>query len=689
MKRRWEFISVSTLLWLVMLALALISVCRQLQNPRDMSWFLGISPARWLLLTPMVIGILLFLYKFLLPSKYDRLRGQINGFIYSSQRRFLYFIVVLVILATGANALFLLRIFSKGVMAVYALQIRPTVDFLNCTNLLLVIGLLANARKAFALPLLSKWLRKFFHKNIVFFVFLPYSAVFLISVVMVIFQGNLTATQLPALRLYLTLAALPLVWFFVGDKSRIDREIVAVIEQIRKRIREALPLLVVFVIACLTIYYLFASFQIPAFHNRIGSFAENIPFKLFVPNEPPFYVAALNLLYRFIPLEFVVPTFTAPILILLFVLFVVYFKKRGKLSGMLAFLLVFSSVWALTYLIGANMEFHVGVTGLTGVMLFYHRKYQTGSLVLILGGLLKISSIIFIALAGLIALYRLIRRELKMRDLNPSLVLLGVLFIAMNYVQIFRYIFEIRGGPRPGYLLPVSGILITSIQGMFRYLYLLHPVLLIIACMAFILLFARKIRKQVLPILFLFCLLFVLRNIINLYANYYSMFFLPFLGFLALQLIHFLHELFPKQIVLLVFVVIAGVGLGWSMTWPVVNVQVTSALSSNILDVTKLIAQVSPRNTQIIGLHISLKPYLVRYGREDFIYLGPRTKGEALSLISENDGCMVWVSKRDDLGISQTDLEAYGFSSSISSRDRVLTFYDKTNFWQLLYRSCD
>ena len=529
-------------------------------------------------------------------------------------------------------------------------------------------------------PLYRNRLKTMLRNNLIVLLFLPYGLTFAFILMYVRSMRWFDQPEYPVIAQHLVLSISPFLFVFLLGKRILADEIRTIVKTYITRFSQNWKTYLVFALVFIILYFALAVLHVPGIDARVRKFEYQPAFYLIQYFEPFFYIRVGNLLDLLVPLEFVSPLISFFFLMLWFA-FLVYLNEDGPPSNViLTFLLTFSSAWGFIFVHYANMELPAAVMGTMGVFAFIRRRYNLGMLAFIISMIFKASSFFFIAAAGAVYLIYWARDWREIKKINFSLVFIAAIFLTLNYLPLFSYIAG-RGGP--GYIVAGSATMFwlsPAAESLIDFFTHYAP----LSLAAFTAVFIKDQHRRAAVLLFL--LAFAFRNISRLAGSYYSIFYLPPLSLLAFSTIRagqrFLAERSPRSsfAVHAFIAIVALVYLGGTARQ--VNRVFLTRVNSNLTSTIQSLAAKLPSNAVVFERRMSLLSYFLRSGRADLQYDFYPENPEQVFKQLPAEGCVVWFSPADDLGITDQDLAAIGF-------DKHPGFYDQNQEWRLLLRDCD
>ncbi|KAA3644814.1 MAG: hypothetical protein DWQ07_15525 [Chloroflexi bacterium] len=516
--------------------------------------------------------------------------------------------------------------------------------------------------------------------NLVTLLFLPYGLTFAAVLIYTRSLRWFDQPEYPVITLHVVFALSPLLFIFMRGKARIADEIRTIFTTLTTRLRQHWKTYLVFGLLFIIVYFSLATLHIPGIDARVRKFEFQPSFYLVPYSEPFFYIRMGNLLDLILPLEFVSPLISLFFIIIWFA-FLVYLNTDASPGNVvLTFVLTFSSAWAFIFMHYAHMELPSAIMGTLGLFAFLRKRYNLGILAFVVSLFFKASSFFFIAAAGVVFIYYLVRDWQEIKKVNFSLALIGALFFFINYLPLFTYIAG-RGGP--GYIVSINDTIVwlTPARESLVDFFTRYAPLSLAALAAF---FVKDKHARAAIIVFL--LAFAFRNVSRLAGSYYSIFYIPLLSLLAFSAIRAAQGFLKERSSIIAFsanasvVIVAILFLGATATQ--VNKVFLTQVNSNLNATIQSLAGELPPNALVFERKISLITYFLRYGRSDLRYdFYSEFPEEALAQLPP-EGCVVWFSPVNDLGLTELDLAEIGFEKHPS-------FYDQNNDWRLLLRDCD
>jgi hypothetical protein len=245
-----------------------------------------------------------------------------------------------------------------------------------------------------------------------------------------------------------------------------------------------------------------------------------------------------------------------------------------------------------------------------------------------------------------------------------------------------------RGGP--GYLVSAkkSVFWITPFLGFIENFFARELLLIVLALFG---LFVKNRHSRF--AISALIMLMILRNVSRLYISYYILFFTPLLAFLAFQALSFLREKFVGDsrrnhlIFVSLVLTLSLVYLGY--TFQALTSIVIDKTNSNVISLVNELSKELPEGTVVMERDISLMPYFLRNGREDMIFhFYPEDKLQALALVPD-EGCVLWISPKDDLGITDDELFMIDFKDTLPLGGGRVALEDDTGSWRFFSKgSC-
>ncbi|MBN2501247.1 MAG: hypothetical protein JXB38_10745 [Anaerolineales bacterium] len=644
----------------------------------------GLSPARLALAAALLLATLIFLGLFTASTRFgSRLIQFTNWLSRIMTRQIVFWISNLGLLLVTVSALSLIAL-GPGRIAVryqaYLVRLLPLVIWVGLIALQ-TMTLLFVAYFHLHQARVRYFFLRFVGNHILFYTLLPIGAVFTIYLTYKLSSSSYIFTD-PEYRryfwYYLVQAAIPLTYFFVPGKARVNTEIKAELEKLWRKFKAHWKLFLIAWICFAAIYLYLGYNAIPTLNARALRFLEREP--PFIPIEPMLGMLLSFELNWVMPAELVSPMISLFAFTLIYLFFIFVNEEDASIIP-LTMLFILTNSWIVYFSLMGNIELIPAVFGFLGMFSIMRRRYSLGAILLMIGAMIKASTLFFVIPAALVIGYHIIRDRRTLKELNYAVAFIAAFYALWALFGIYLYITNTHGSAdylftSKGYIIWVTPALRWINQFFGRYIYLT-----LISLLAFF--YKGKYRNTALT---LFVLVFIARNISRLWGGYYILFYIPQLVFLTFLGISFLFRTisshwpgYVKWFVIGALIVTSVTQ--WTTETNAYNTTI-NRFNSNLIELVTQMAAELPREVTVVQRRISIKLYFDRLGRDDIQYFNYSENRERTLQGLQESGCIVLLSRQDDLKITDTDLKAIGYQ-------QIYDLQDDTGVWRLWLKDCD